>query len=62
MFDEIVSIKGLINITKISVKLVNSNKLNANFTLFSNYYQTIGYYYYVCLVKHFSYKNIYKYT
>jgi len=25
--------------------LVNSNQLNANFILFSNYYQTVGYYY-----------------
>jgi len=44
MLDEIVSIKCLINIIK---KLVELDQLSANFALFSNYYQTIGYYYYV---------------
>jgi len=45
MLGEIVPIKCLINITK-KLVLVNSNQLNANFTLFSNC-QTISYYYYV---------------
>jgi len=46
MLGKIVSIKCLINIIK-KLVLKNSNQLNANFTLFSNYYQMIGYYCYV---------------
>jgi len=42
MLGEIISIKCLINIIK-KLSWVGTT----NFTLFSNYYQTVGYYYYI---------------